>query len=461
MNEKDTQRADEKKQYRPKTRIQKINREPEKKPEAPKKERIKLSELVGSVKQKARKRLDDYLEHRKEELNKSDVVFSETLAEKKTERLVLRKGSIDRGFLICVLLLLVFGAIMSFSASSVYAQNKYGDSAYFFKKYILFTLISVIISIPFVMLATPRFWKFGGVALYCGSIFLLLLVLVIGATRGGAQRWIDLGFITIQPSEFAKTAVVMVLALYMSKHEKEVTSTHQFGGSFIHGVLVPGCIIGFILMLVALERHISGLLIIGMIGISVMFLGGTRLEWLLAIFGAVILAGCVLILVSGYARERVLTWLFIDKADPLGSAWQTLQGLYAIGSGGLFGRGLGNSQQKYGYVSEPQNDFIFTIVCEELGFFGAMIVIGLFALLLWRGYKIAASAPDKFCSLVVYGLTTKIALQTILNIAVVTNSMPNTGIAFPFFSSGGTALILQIFEMGIILSISRFSYVKK
>jgi cell division protein FtsW len=192
-----------------------------------------------------------------------------------------------------------------------------------------------------------------------------------------------------------------------------------------------------------------------------MFIGGTDGKWMaLIIIAGVIGVGAVL-LVSDYAQERVMTWLFIEKADPLGSAWQTWQGLYAIGSGGLFGVGLGNSTQKYGYVSEPQNDFIFTIVCEELGFFGAMIVIGLFALLLWRGYKIAANAPDKFCSLVVYGLTTKIALQTILNIAVVTNSMPNTGIAFPFFSSGGTALMLQIFEMGIILSISRFSYVKK
>ena len=155
------------------------------------------------------------------------------------------------------------------------------------------------------------------------------------------------------------------------------------------------------------------------------------------------------------------TWLFIKQADPRGSAWQTLQGMYAIGSGGLFGVGLGNGRQKYGYVSEPQNDFIFTVICEELGFFGALFVITLFVLLLWRGYKIAAKCPDKFSSLVVYGLTTKIALQTLLNIAVVTNSMPNTGISLPFFSSGGTALMIQIFEMGIILSLSRYSYVKK
>jgi cell division protein FtsW len=147
--------------------------------------------------------------------------------------------------------------------------------------------------------------------------------------------------------------------------------------------------------------------------------------------------------------------------DPLGEAWQTLQGLYAIGSGGLFGLGLGNSRQKFGFVSEPQNDFIFTIICEELGFFGAVIVLLLFGLLVWRGFKIAAKAPDKFSALVVYGIVFKTALQAALNIAVVTNSMPNTGISLPFFSSGGTALAIQIFEMGIVLNISRFSHVEK
>ena len=170
-----------------------------------------------------------------------------------------------------------------------------------------------------------------------------------------------------------------------------------------------------------------------------------------------VVAGCLLVLVSDYAQARVDTWINIDQADPLGSAWQTLQGLMAIGSGGLFGVGLGNSRQKFGYVSQPQNDFIFTIVCEELGFFGAFLVLALFVAFVWRGFYIAKHAPNSFCALVVYGLTFKVGLQVMLNIAVVTNSMPNTGISLPFFSSGGTSLILQIFEMGIILSISRFS----
>ena len=179
------------------------------------------------------------------------------------------------------------------------------------------------------------------------------------------------------------------------------------------------------------------------------------------IIGAVAAAGCLLILVSDYAQLRVNTWLNIDKVDPLGDAYQTLQGLYAIGSGGLFGVGLGNSRQKYGYIVEVQNDFVFTIICEELGFFGAVFLVGLFILVVVRGFKIAAKAPDKYTSLLVVGLIFKLALQVALNIAVVTNSMPNTGISLPFFSAGGTALALQIFEMGIILSVSRFSTVKK
>ena len=185
------------------------------------------------------------------------------------------------------------------------------------------------------------------------------------------------------------------------------------------------------------------------------------MKWLFMIGAVVALAAVGLVLVSDYAQNRVQIWLDIESMDPLGLAWQTLQGLYAIGSGGLFGVGLGNSRQKFGYVSEPQNDFIFAIICEELGFFGAVLVIAMFVLFMWRGFKIAAKAPDRFSSLVVYGLVIKVILQVILNIAVVTNSMPNTGISLPFFSSGGTSLALQIFEVGIILSISRFSYQKR
>jgi cell division protein FtsW (lipid II flippase) len=219
------------------------------------------------LKTKLEKKLEVYLERRREKLIQNDVVFTESLTPEEKQTPVLARGGIDNWFLICVMLLLMFGAVMSFSASSVYASNKYGDSAYFFKRYILYSLLSIIVSIPFVIFMTPRYWKAAGAVIYAGTVLLLMVVLVIGSARGGAQRWIEIGPITIQPSEIAKMAVVMVLALYMSKHEKEVTSLHQFGGSFKHGVLIPGCIIGVIIVLVALEKHISGIIIIGMIGI--------------------------------------------------------------------------------------------------------------------------------------------------------------------------------------------------
>ena len=395
-------------------------------------------------------------------LEKSDPIYLEPIhkSEEKDER-VLTKGSIDVYFLVIVIAISLFGVVMSYSASFYTAELETGDSLYYVVRQVGFLLLAGMITVPFVILARPWFWRLFGMLAYIGAIILLLAVLVIGTAGNGAQRWIEIGPITIQPSEIAKMAVVMFLALIMSKYEKKIELSQRFGGHFRYGVLYPVLVIGAVCGLVMLEKHLSGLIIIGLLGLTVMFLGGTDKKWMLAICVAGVIAVAVVLLFSDYAQDRVMTWLFIEKADPQGSAWQTWQGLYAIGSGGLFGVGLGNSRQKYGFVSEPQNDFIFTIICEELGFVGALAVVILFALLLWRGYKIASKAPDKFTSLVAYGLTTKIALQAVLNIAVVTNSMPNTGIALPFFSSGGTALMLQIFEMGIILSISRYSYVKK
>lgn len=420
-------------------------------------------------KEKITEKINRFFEERREREFMQDEAFSKAITpdsskapEREEVRVIYRNG-IDTRFLVYVIALLCFGAVMSFSASYVYAEQKYDDSSYFIVRYIIFALAAIAITVPFVIYARPAFWKCFGTVCYVGSAFLLLLVLlpIFSWSAGGAQRWIDLGFITIQPSEIAKLAVVMMLAFYMSKYDRQITSPIDGKANFKYGVIYPVCIFGLICGLVALEKHISGLMIIGMIGIAVMFMGGTRIKWIFLIICGIAAAGCLLILVSDYAQDRVNTWINIDKVDPLGSAWQTLQGLYAIGSGGLFGVGLGNSRQKYGYVSQPQNDFVFTIICEELGFFGALLVVVLFALLVIRGFKIAANAPDKYTALLVFGLTFKVALQTILNIAVVTNSMPNTGISLPFFSSGGTSLALQIFEMGIILSVSRFSTVKR
>ena len=370
---------------------------------------------------------------------------------------VAGRGSPDTVFLLLVLLMLVCGAAVSFSASAVYGAQFYGDSTYFFKRYVIFAVLSVLLTVPMVLWARPAFFRLLAVFLYAGSLFLLVLVLLIGTVGGGAQRWLVIGPLTLQPSEVAKLGLLMMLALVLSKYEHKVTSTRRRGGSFRYGVLLPGALIGAVCLLVAAEKHISGLLIIGMIGVGVMFLGGTRMRYLGLMAGAVAAAGCLLILVSSYAQVRVDTWLHIEEVDPLGSAWQTLQGLYAIGSGGLFGLGYGQGRQKFGYVSQPQNDFVFTVICEELGFFGAAGILLLFVLLVLRGFRIAAHAPDRFSALVVFGISLKLALQTLLNVAVVTNSMPNTGVSLPFFSSGGTFLAMQIFEMGIVLAISRDS----
>ncbi len=373
-----------------------------------------------------------------------------------------KKGSVDFPFLFITLGLVLFGCVMVYSASSVFAEVHHDDNTYFIARHLVFLLMAVAFTAVAVRFCTPRFWQDFGYVLYGVSILLLLLVLVIGDDlNSGAKRWLNFGFFTLQPSEVAKLALVLSLARFLTDHQKQVMSPHRFGGSFRYGVLYPGAFIGVLIVLVAAEKHISGIMILGMIGVAVMFLGGTKLKYLIGIGSIIVGAACILVLVSEYAQARVLTWINIDEADPLGSAWQTLQGLMAIGSGGLFGTGLGNSRQKYGFVSQPQNDFIFTIVCEELGFVGALLVVVLFTAYVWRGFYIARHCPDRCSALIVYGLTFKVALQVILNIAVVTNSMPNTGIALPFFSYGGTSLMLQIFEVGIILSISRYASHRK
>ena len=422
---------------------------------------------LSEVKKEAglvRKKIHELRERHEDMVERNDPIYTEPLTpimEEQEGTAPLCRGGVDKWFLLWAMMLLCFGIVMCYSAGVVEATVEYDNPTYYLVRNLMFSGLAIAGTVPFVIYARPNFWRLFGVCAYLGAIGLLLLVLLIGTVGGGAQRWIAIGPITVQPSEIAKTGVVMMLALYMSKYEKRITSIHKYGGSFKNGFFMPMMIIGLICGLVALERHISGLMIIGMLGVCVMFLGGTRLKWLLMFFLVIFVAGVGLILVSDYAQERVHTWLFIDQVDPLGSAWQTLQGMYAIGSGGFFGTGIGSSRQKYGYVPEPQNDFIFPIICEELGFIGAVLLVALFVLLIWRGIKIGQNAPDKFSALVVWGLTFKIALQAAMNIAVVTNSMPNTGVSLPFISAGGTALMIQIFEVGIILSISRFSTQKK
>ena len=412
---------------------------------------------------KLKVKINSLVEKKEEKREYNDAIYYEKITEEKLDTArPLKKGSVDMWFLLWSMILLCFGIVMCYSAGAFDASLNYDDSTYYLVRNILFSVVAVAATIPFVVFARPWFWRMFGIGSYICAIILLVAVLLVGKTGGGAERWIALGPITIQPSEIAKLAVVMVLALYLEKHEKQVNSLQKFGGHFKHGFLIPMVFIGILCGLIVFQPHISGVMIVGMLGVGVMFMGGTRLRWIMMLLGFIAVAFLLLITVfSSYAQTRLDIWLKIDEVDPLGEAWQTLQGLNAIGSGGFFGIGLGASRQKYGYVPEPQNDFIFTIICEELGFVGALGVVILFALLIWRGIKIGQNAPDKFSALVVWGLTFKIALQVAMNIAVVTNMMPNTGISLPFFSAGGSALMLQIFEIGIILSISRYSSQKK
>ncbi len=369
------------------------------------------------------------------------------------------KGSYDKLFLILVIILTLFGIIMDFSASYAYAYSKYGDSFYFVKQQIIFACIGMGLLI-FAMRVDYRWLRKFTVPYFIAMTVLLIAVLVRGIASGVAQRWITIG-ITFQPSEFMKPALVCMLALYVARNQDRITNYRNFRQSTFYGMIIPFLIVAIPCGLIFLEKHFSGTIITFAIGAVIIFAAGAQIRWFVGAVGAVLGGLLVAIMFVPYAKERVSMLLNPESYDPTGKIWQTLQGLYAIGSGGLFGVGLGNSRQKHMYVSQPQNDFVFSIIAEELGFAGAALVIILFMLLIWRGFVIALKAPDTFSSLVVIGLISKVAIQTLLNIAVVTNLIPNTGISLPFFSYGGTALVVQLAEMGVILSISKYSYQKK
>ena len=368
-------------------------------------------------------------------------------------------GGIDSFLLFTILVLLAFGLIMVFSASYADAQTRYGDSYYFIKRQSAMVVIGLV-----AMVAASRmplwFYKKAAIPAYVISSVLLLVVLIIGDTGGGAQRWIEIGPLRFQPSEIAKYSLILTLAWYYSRYQHLAFDLKKTKNNYIFGTLIPLVFICFICLLVMLEKHLSGIIIIGCIGLMVMFASGIKLK-LLGIFAVIGVSGvAALAFFTDYTKRRIDIWQN-PASYPQDGGWQTLQGLRAIGSGGFFGLGLGNSRQKYSYVSQPQNDFIFTITCEELGFVGAAAVIVLFALLVWRGVVIALRSPDRFSQLVAIGISFKVALQVVLNIAVVTNSIPNTGISLPFFSYGGTAMVVQLVEMGTLLAVSRYTLEKK
>ena len=369
-------------------------------------------------------------------------------AEKKppVQLLIRLRGGVDRPFLILVLILVCLGSIMVFSASFAYAGYKYDNPYYFVIRQSVWAVLGFSVMI-LTMQFDYRIYQKLTVPFFIISTILLCLVPFIGSVRNGAKRWIIIGPISVQPSEIMKLALVMLLALYISSNRDRMHT-------FRYGIMIPYVMIGGVMLITVIERHISATLILFLIGTIVIFIGGapTKILGGFAAIGATIMGGVVLF--SSYAKERVEFWLHPEE-DPSDSGYQLLQSLYAIGSGGLTGLGIGNSKQKHLYLPEPQNDFIFSVICEELGFIGALLVIFLFVALLLRGIYVAWHAKDKFGSMLVVGVIVQVTLQAVLNIAVVTKTIPNTGISLPFFSYGGTSLLMLLGEMGVVLSVSR------
>ena len=358
--------------------------------------------------------------------------------------------SLDVPFLVILLALLSYGLIMLFSAGYAVALYRRGDAYTYIRPQLLFAALGAAAMYAASLVDYHVWHKLAWPVM--GLSLILLVVVLFMPEYNGCKRWIVLpGLGTLQPSEIAKFSVVLVFSHIISLNHDRM---HSFAG----GVLPFGLILGVVTVLMLLEPHLSGTLLILSIGAVLMFVGGTGLQWfgLAGGLGAGAIAAAVLALpeLVPYATDRLASWRD-PFADPLGEGHQTIQSLYAIASGGLAGLGLGNSRQKYLYVPEPQNDFIFSILCEELGFIGAALVVALFLLLLLRGMSIAVRARDKFGALLVVGFVVQVTLQAILNMAVVTNTIPNTGISLPFFSSGGTSLLMLLGEMGIVLSVSR------
>lgn len=359
----------------------------------------------------------------------------------------------DYPFFMVVILLLAFGLIMMFSASYATAYSEYGDSLYYIKRQALFAVagvgIMLVASVVDYHIFRSRFFIIVGTV---ASVILMVLVKIKPTEQGGSERWLTLGPVTFQPSEILKFVVIVLFAFYTQRNFSHLRELKK--GLLPYAVtLVASC------GLLMIQPHLSGTIIVFAIGFVMMYVAGVKPQYLiimLALVGVLIAVGIPVLNAAGYDYFSSRWLSFTDpEADIGGDTWQTYQSLVTIGSGGVFGLGFGNSRQKYGYMPMSRNDFIFSIICEELGFVGGMLVILLFVILVWRGFYISSRARDKFGMMLAFGVTFQIGLQALLNIAVVSNSIPNTGISLPFFSYGGSALLMQLGEMGVLLNISR------
>ena len=434
-------------------------------------------------------------------------------AQPKRKMIVQKVGGVDRPFLICVILLLCMGTVMVFSSSYPYARENFGDSYRFAKNQIMFALAGIVVMSLVIKFIDYHIIRKFTKPVFLVSIALLVAVLVAGSGAKGAVRWLQIGPISVQPSEIMKFAVVLLFADYADKYSEQISRPdklfvhrYRIGGflltlvlgvvSFLlipnrtagiifllvflgigvgiilpvnikkdlpgiyYGILPYIAILGVVGVLMYLQPHLSGLVIIAGIIFCMMVIGGTRAIYLVSGMFAGVAMVLVLALSMSHSSQRLAVW-----KNPfeylLDGGWQPAQSLYAIGSGGIFGVGFGNSRQKHLYLPEPQNDYIFSIWCEEMGYIGALFLICVFVFFIYRGIVIGLRAPDRFSSMLVVGIIMHVGLQIILNIAVVTNTLPSTGISLPFFSYGGSSLIILLAEMGVVLSVSRMSQIEK
>lgn len=406
---------------------------------------------MSTIEQTSRRRREDYARETRasSKRGKRKIHFS---------FVNIGKG-IDIPFVLLILVLLVIGITMMFSASYPVAYYEQNDSYYYLKRQLIFALIGIVVMFAVSFLDYHHYHRFA-VIILAVSYLALMLVLVLPAQAGGVHRWIGVGLFGIQASEISKFAIILFLAHWGSRYYDRM-------GTLKYGVLPGAAVLASTAALLLLEPHYSCIVIISILTVIMLFVSGIKIKWL-AIAAIALAVIIILLWITGlltYAMERMDGWgqalnEDLDR-DMWNSTWQTRNSLYAIGSGGLFGLGLGQSRQKYLYLPEPQNDFIFAIVCEELGLVGAVIILLIFALLVWRGVIIALRARDRFGKLLGIGLISHIGLQVILNILVITDWLPNTGISLPFFSYGGSSLLTLMFEMGVILSISRSSNIEK
>lgn len=361
----------------------------------------------------------------------------------------IKSGGIDFGLFVITITLLCIGLVMVASASSYHALIYYGDSNHLFIRQLFFAIAGVIAMIIISKIDYRKYKKWSYLGFIIAAILLFLVITPLGVTRNGAQRWLGIGeTFQFQPSEIMKPVLVMAIATYLSRNTKKLND--------FKGYIVPLIMLLIVGLFMYFQKHMSGLLVLGVAAISVIFASGIKLKakTVIAAVILVVLAGTAFIFADSFRLQRIFSFLNPEQ-DIQDGNWQAAQSLYAIGSGGLFGRGLGQSRQKYLWLPEAQNDFIFSILGEELGFLGAAIVLGLFFCFIFKGYKIAMTCRDFYGSLIAAGLTSIFAIQIIVNIAVVTCTMPVTGMPLPFFSYGGTSLFINLCSMGILLNISK------